>query len=70
MEKQIEEKKNGENEIVKEASSSIELKRTTRGTGFTVKIYSSDADADVDRISKKAQSVFDNLNEKYNKEEP
>ena len=67
MEKKIEEN-NNEAGATKESSSSVELKRTTRGVNITTKIYTSDTDADIDRITHKAQSVFDKLQGKYKEE--
>ena len=67
MEKQID-GNNNEAGATKESSSSIELKRTTKGVNITTKIYTSDTDADIDRIVHKAQFVFDKLQGKYKEE--
>jgi len=64
MEKQIENKNNEE----AGANSSIELKRTTKGINIAVKVYTADTDEDVDRITKKAQSVFEELQKIYKNE--
>ena len=67
MEEKIKEN-NNEAGATKESSSSIELKRTTKGVNITTKIYTSDTDADIDRIVYKAQFVFDKLMDKYKEE--
>ena len=51
--------------VPSESVSSVEIKQTTKGTTFTVKVY----DVDPDRATKKATELFDNLGKKYPKVE-
>lgn len=44
-----------------ESVSSVEIKQTTKGTTFTVKVYN----VDPDEATKKAKTIFNDLEKKY-----
>jgi uncharacterized protein YpuA (DUF1002 family) len=47
--------------IPSESVSSVEIKQTTKGTTFTVKVY----DADPEMAKELAETLFDQLGKKY-----
>lgn len=47
--------------IPSDSLSSVEIKQTTKGTTFTVKVYNMDPDV----ATKKAKTIFNDLEKKY-----